>query len=241
MIGPGDIARLDELVDGAAPHDDDERGLVVLLAATRALEEGAPARLRTRVGARVRAAGDAPAGPLARLRGRLAGDVGRGRRLALVGAPVAAALIAVAVAVPVLTSDDAASPPTARDAMAERPAAPAESAPAQADSAGAAPAIGAAPVPAPEVGRARRVTSFTRVRVDGVDALPRARARAIAAVRGLSGVTVARGENRLVFEVPVARADEAIAAFGRLGTVIGRRSATPRRASLATLTLVLTT
>ena len=245
MTGSGDIGRLDELVDGAAARDDDERELVALLAATRALEEGAPAGLRTRVGARVRAAGDAPPGPLARLRARLAGDGSRGRRLALVGAPVTAALIAVAVAMPVLTSDDASPPPAGREA-------PAEAAPDQADSAGAAPAVGAAPVPAPEAGSAQRVRSFTRVRVDGVDALPRASARAVAAVRGLGGVTVARAAKRLVFRVPVARADEAVAAFERLGTVTGRRSevvdvtprrdaATARRAGQATLILTLTT
>jgi hypothetical protein len=53
----------------------------------------------------------------------------------------------------------------------------------------------------------------------------------MATVRGLGGYTVSSdysvpngstGTNVLVFRVPVARADRAIAGFGRLGTVIGQ-------------------
>ena len=75
------------------------------------------------------------------------------------------------------------------------------------------------------------MTASTRVRVESVTALSRASDRAMATVRGLGGFTVssdysvpsgAAGTNVLVFRVPVARAERAIAGFGRLGTVIGQ-------------------
>ena len=75
------------------------------------------------------------------------------------------------------------------------------------------------------------MTASTRVRVESVTALSRASDRAMATVRGLGGYTVSSdysvpnastGTNVLVFRVPVARADRAIAGFGRLGTVIGQ-------------------
>lgn len=254
MTGSGDIApgRLAELVDGAPPRDDDERELAALLSATRALEGSAPSGLRARVGARVGAADRARAGPVSLLRERLAGD-GRRRRIALVGAPVAAALIAAAIAVPVLTSDDASLPPAMREAQAPG-----------ADQAAPEAAPGAGSAVAPPEPRAAQpgfmqLTSTTRVRVDGPEGLARARARATAAVRGLGGVAVASGagpsgtggRSRLVFRVPVARAEDAIAAFGSLGTVIGQRpgdaalarrldAAERRRASVVTLALTLT-
>jgi hypothetical protein len=77
------------------------------------------------------------------------------------------------------------------------------------------------------------VASWTRVRVDGVEDLSRASDRAMATVRRLGGFTATSdysvpdgdtGTNRLVFRVPVGRAEEAIAAFGRLGTVVGQRA-----------------
>lgn len=75
------------------------------------------------------------------------------------------------------------------------------------------------------------MTATTRVQVDGVEALSRASASAMRTVRSLGGFTAssdysvpnrAEGTNRLVFRVPVDRAEDALAAFGRLGTVTGQ-------------------
>ena len=75
------------------------------------------------------------------------------------------------------------------------------------------------------------MTASTRVRVESVTALSKASDRAMTAVRSLGGYTASSdysvpngstGTNVLVFRVPVARAERAIAAFGRLGTVIGQ-------------------
>ncbi len=157
------------------------------------------------------------------------------RTLVLVAAPAVAAIAAAAVFLPVLTSGGP-SPVTDAPAAERAAAPPAQRGPAleaPADSAqGAAPQVAPAPVPGGG-GRARQVTAWTRVRVEGVDALSRASSRAMAVVRGLGGFTAssdydvptgAQGTNRLVFRVPVARANEAIAAFGRLGTVTGQRA-----------------
>lgn len=134
------------------------------------------------------------------------------RRMALMAAPVAAAIAAAAVAVPVLTSSDQGPSGRAPVAAGDAPAAPE-----------AAPAEGNAP------------------------ALSAARARAIAIVGSVGGTTVSvsdpRGAGivRIVFRVPAARADEALAALGRLGHAasVRRRAVEPSRARLATLELTL--
>lgn len=86
-------------------------------------------------------------------------------------------------------------------------------------------------VPSADRGRAQTVTAWTRVRVADVAALSRASSAAMDTVRSLGGHTAtsdydvpngARGQNRLVFRVPVSRVDEAISAFGALGTVTGQ-------------------
>jgi hypothetical protein len=224
-IGP---ERLAELVDGAAPRDEPERRTIGLLAAVRELEAGASEALRLRV---LRAAATpAPAGAMERLRARLR-SADR-RTLALVAAPAAAAIAAAAVLLPVLTSG---GPGRSGDApAAEAPAAPsAQGAPAE--------------------GLARQAAAGVRVRVDGVEELSRARSRAMAVVHDLGGVTITsvdsvpgatRAVSRLVFRVPAARVDDAIAAFARLGTVTGRQAeargaAGGTRADLATLVLTL--
>jgi hypothetical protein len=227
-----------ELVDGAPARDHAERGLAALLAETRALEPAAPEALRERVRAlSAGAPSPAQAGPVARWRERLRGA--DRRRLLLVAAPVAVALAAVAIVLPVIGGSDPApagtepreaAPAVAGDAAVPEPERAAPAAPATVPGA---PVPGAAAAPAPDAGRAQVVTSWTRVRVDGVDALSRASARAMGAVRRLGGFTASsdydvpsggEGTNRLVFRVPVGRVDEALAAFGRLGTVTGQRA-----------------
>jgi len=235
-IGPGRVA---ELVDGAPARDDDERGLAALLARTRALEPAAPEALRERV--RALAAGTpstAPQGPVARWRARLR-SADR-RRLLTVAAPVAVVALVAAVLLPVLGGSDA--PPAGPGALGELPSVAGDAAVPEAERAApavepapgaGAPVPGGATAPAPDAGRAQVVSSWTRVRVDGVDALSRASTRAMAAVRRLGGYTASsdydvpsgdEGTNRLVLRVPVGRVDEALAAFGRLGTVTGQRS-----------------
>lgn len=247
MTTPGGIGpeRLGEIVDGAAPRDDEERALLALMEETRALEPGASEALRRRV------LDGPPPQPVSRgaaLRQRL--GAGRRRRLLAVGAPVAAGLVALAIAMPVLNDDDS---PSAASRTADAPsslegatAAPEgerldradlQSAPAAgADATGPAPPAAAAvapgaqaPVPAP--GRARRVIAQTRVQVEDVEALSRASTSAMRTVRALGGFTAssdydvpsgAQGTNRLVFRVPVDRAEDALAAFGRLGVVTGQ-------------------
>ena len=247
---PGGIGpeRLGEIVDGAAPRDDEERALLALMEETRALEPGASEELRRRV---LDGPPPRPVSRAASLRRRLGAAAGR-RRLVAVGAPVAAGLVALAIAIPVL---DDGGPPSAAPGSADTPASvegatsvpeaerldrdsgAAESAPA----AGAAPAGTAPPAaaalapgaqaPAPAPGRARKVTAETRVQVEDVEALSRASTSAMRTVRSLGGFTAssdydvpsgAEGTNRLVFRVPVDRAEDALAAFGRLGVVTGQ-------------------
>jgi hypothetical protein len=188
-----------------------------LLAAVGEVEAGAPEALRLRV--RAAATAPPPAGPVRWLRGRLR-SADR-RRIALIAAPVAAAIVAAAVAIPVVTSSGegpsggarVAAGDAARSAQPAAPAAP-EAAPADRD--------------APAVSRAR--------------------ARAIAVVRGLGGTVVsaddpagARGAVRIVFRIPVDRVEAARAALGRLGavTAVRPRAADPAGADLATLEVTL--
>ena len=248
MTTPGDIGpeRLGEIVDGAAPRDDEERALVALMEETRALEPGASEELRRRV---LDGRPPQPVSRTAALWRRLGAGDGR-RRLLAVGAPVAAGLVALAIAIPVL--NDGSSPSgvsESADAPASLESAPAapeaerlggadfDNAPAdEADSAGSAPPASAAiapgaQAPVPAAGRARRVTAETRVQVADVEALSSASASAMRTVRTLGGFTASsdydvpsadEGTNRLVFRVPVDRAEDALAAFGRLGVVTGQ-------------------
>jgi hypothetical protein len=230
-LGP---ERLGELVDGAAPRDDEERAVVDLLTETRALEPAAPDALRERVRAQV-----AQEPPRRARHSPFAwwGSADARRRL-LVAAPVAAGIAAIAIALPLVTGGDSGSPvgqksaagdaaTALRESAPQSSAAPARAAgpPAASLPAGDAQALGADPR------RAQKVTATTRVRVESVSALSKASDRAMAAVRSLGGYTASSdysvpngstGTNVLVFRVPVAQAERAIAAFGRLGTVIGQ-------------------
>ena len=262
MTTPGGIGpeRLAEIVDGAPPRDDEERAMLALMEETRALEPGASDELRRRV---LDGPPPRPASRLSTVRGWLAGaGTGGGRRRLLVGAPVVAGIIALAVAIPVLNDDGSSdapmasaddpaaatgagspesatvAPPAARESLQGAdpvaPAAPGGSG--AADAAKAAAAAGIAPsarAPVPAPGRARQVTATTRVQVDGVEALSKASASAMRTVRSLGGFTAssdysvpngAQGTNRLVFRVPVDRAEDALAAFGRLGTVTAQNA-----------------
>ncbi len=226
--------RLGELVDGAPPRDDEERALVGLLAQTRELEPAAPTALRERVRAQVAQPPPPRRSPLAWL------GSGDGRRRLLLAAPVAAGIAAVAIALPLVGGGDSGAPAGQKGAAGDAATALRESAPESA----AAPARAAAPPAAADAlsgaegqalgadpDRAQKVTASTRVRVESVTALSRASDRAMAAVRSLGGYTASSdysvpngstGTNVLVFRVPVDRAERAIAAFGRLGTVIGQ-------------------
>jgi hypothetical protein len=248
---PGGIGpeRLGEIVDGAAPRDDEERALLALMEETRALEPGASEALRRRV---LDGPPPQPVSRAASLWRRLSGAADGRRRLLTVGAPVAAGLVALAIAIPVLndgdspsTAPESADAPTSLEGATaapesgrlDRSAGAAESAPAEgADSSNAAPPAAAAvapgaQAPVPATGRARKVTAETRVQVEDVEALSSASTSAMRTVRALGGFTAssdydvpsgAEGTNRLVFRVPVDRAEDALAAFGRLGVVTGQ-------------------
>ena len=238
--------RLAEIVDGAAPRDDDERAMLALMEEARALERGASEELRRRV-----LDGPPPQPAPGRFDPRRWLGAGDRRRRLLVGAPLVAGIIAMAVVIPALngggSSPSPGAPVSAEVAKESRLAAPtaagtaADSATPEAlgttDSSARAPAAAAATgttaqAPLPSAGRrARQVTATTRVQVKGVTALSRASASAMRTVRGLDGFTAssdysvpngAEGTNRLVFRVPVDRAGDALAAFGRLGVVTGQ-------------------
>ena len=253
MTTPDDIGpeRLAEIVDGAGPRNDEERALLALMDETRALAPGASDDLRRRVL-------EGPPSQAAagwRTRRRRLG-AGLGRRRLLVGAPVIAGVVALAIAIPALNDGGGtASPPTTADSIAAIEAAP--PAPQAEDVAGAdversgAPArlakparasalsgansgaatVATAPPAVTDPDRAQQVTATTRVQVDGVTTLSRASNRAMSAIRSLGGFTAtsdysvpngAEGTNHLVFRVPVDRAGDALAAFGRLGVVTGQ-------------------
>ncbi len=241
-IGP---ERLAEIVDGAPPRDDEERTLVALMEQTRALEPGASEELRRRVL-------DAPPPAAARRFDprRWLGAVD-GRRRLLVAGPAVAGVIALAIAIPALDGGSSSSAPAGGDPTATLTAPEAErqrlADPGAAEAAGdeAAPAPSVAPVepkalpPGSDPGRSQQVTATTRVQVEGVTALSRTSGAAMRTVRRLGGFTASsdysvpsgsEGTNRLVFRVPVARAEDALAAFGRLGVV------TAQSASIVDLT-----
>jgi hypothetical protein len=114
VTGDHDVTpeRLAGLVDGATPETDAERDAVALMADLRGLAEPAPDAVRERV--RGIATRETPG--TAGWRRWFHGPDGR-RRLALTAAPVAAAVVALAIAIPVLNRDDGGSaPPAAADA-----------------------------------------------------------------------------------------------------------------------------
>jgi hypothetical protein len=215
---------------------------------TRALEPGASEELRRRV-----LDGPPPQPAMGRLHPRRWLGSGRPRRGVLVGAPVVAGIIALAIAIPVLNGGDSPPPPTPSDPVAageSAPASPARDRAGVPQSAGPAPtaapaAAGAAGIgakalpPAADASRAQQVAATTRVQVEDVATLSRASTSAMRTVRSLGGFTASSdyavpnggdGTNRLVFRVPVDRAEVALAAFGRLGTV------TAQSASIVDLT-----
>nr|HMO01215.1 hypothetical protein [Miltoncostaeaceae bacterium] len=99
MNGGHDITpdRLAELADGTAPETDAERDAVSLMAEVRGLAEPAPDPVRQRV--RAIAAAEAPQAPgTTGWRRWLGGGDGR-RRLALAATPLAAAIVALAIAI----------------------------------------------------------------------------------------------------------------------------------------------
>lgn len=234
-VGP---ERLGEIVDGAPPRDEEERALLALMEETRALEPGASEELRRRV-----LDGPPPRPAMGRLDPRRWLGSGERRRGVLVGAPVVAGIVALAVAIPVLNGGDSSPSPTptaaeSAAAVEASPAAPARDragdlrsatpAPAAAGAAGVAPK---ALPPAADASRAQQVTATTRVQVKDVTALSRASTRAMRSVQSLGGFTVSsnyavpnggEGTNHLVFRVPVDKAEVALAVFGRLGTVTGQ-------------------
>ena len=212
--------RLAEPVYGAAPHGEEERALVDLLAETRALEPAAPQALRERVRAQV--ARD----PAPERRSPFAwwGSADVRRRL-LVAVPVAAGIAAVAIALPLVMGGDSGSPAARKSAAGDAATALRESAPQSSAAPARAPAPPAAAgglsaADAQALGadprRAQKVTASTRVRVESVTALSKASDRAMTAVRSLGGYTASSdysvpngstGTNVLVFRVPVARAE----------------------------------
>ena len=218
---PDDVSpeRLAELADGSPPCDAAERELMALMAEVRDLEEPAPDALR----ARVRAIAAGEAGPERAHRWQ----EGR-RRLLLFGAPVAAGVVALAIAIPVMTRDSGEPAPAAAtsEALAGDSAAP------------AAPeaAAGSAAIEAP--GAARAVAPST---ADAPAAVGQARAE----IGALGGSVVSEAGDgrivRLVVRVPGDRAAEAVAALRRLGEVTGRRKAMPPPAGDVTIRVTITT
>jgi len=243
--------RVDQLVDGAAPGDAQERELAALLTQVRDETPPAPDALR----ARVREIAAEPSGSDARASaGALSARVrGLGDRLrsGRVGRPALAAaaaglagVLALAVAVPLVRDggggDDGSAvsglvAPAPAQERALTPASPADERDRESGSGGEAsgpPAPGAEP-PGVQPGRRQEIESFTRVQVEDVEALSDSSSRAMDVVRGLGGFTQSsrysvpsgdEGSNALVFRVPAARAERAVAAFGRLGTVLSQRA-----------------
>lgn len=241
---PGEVGpeRLAEIVDGAVPRSDEERAFVALMEETRSLEPGASEELRRRV-----LDGPPPRPASARFDPRRWLGSPDGRRRILLGAPVVAGAIALAIAIPVLDDGPRAplqnEPPVAaavpegsgRLAAPESASGAAPALQADGASSSAAPASGSGDLnvvpPSAEPRRAQQVTATTRVQVRDVTALSRASSVAMTTVRNLKGFTASsdysvpngsEGTNRLVFRVPVARAEDALAAFGRLGVVTGQ-------------------
>lgn len=238
--------RTDALLDGAVPRDDAERELARLMSEVRESAEPASEELRARVG-RI-AQGEPSPSWLERLRARLAGAWRpTPGRLAL-GAGALGAVVLIAVAVPVLLSDGSSEEgdPLAtiapegrmqddtREELSEpvpNALAP-EPAPRERDAGSAVPGGAAPPVDATP-GRSREIVTFTRISVDGVDALSSTTSRAMSIARRLGGFTessnfsVPNGEvgtSVLVLRVPTARAGRAVEQVTALGTVLSQNA-----------------
>lgn len=233
MTRPAGVSpeRLAELADGAPPGDAAERELMALMSEVRDLETTAPDALRARV--RTIAAGESEPG---RVRWWHEGR----RRLLVVAAPVAVGVVALAIAIPAMTggSGDTAPAGAVSEALQADSAAPAAPE-AQADSARAvAPSVAGSPAPGSPTAR-------LRLEVGGAAALTDAVRRARAEVRTLGGTTVSApggaGVRRLVVRVPADRAEEALAALGRLGMTTGLGESLPVGESEVTIRVTITT
>lgn len=219
------------LVDGAPPRDEAERALGTLMRELREDAPAAPGPLRARVRELARAA---PAGA--------PGGAGRrwrrwrpNRRATLVGAPLVAALAALAVVVGVTSlgpGGDTAPAPSldapARERLADSGA---EAAPSGA--AAARQALEAPLAPGVDASRPQDVSTQTVVRLPDADALAEATATAMRDVRALGGFTATLDQRagaggaaraRIVARVPVARVETALARFAGLGTPLSQRA-----------------
>jgi Domain of unknown function (DUF4349) len=238
-----DPTRLDALIDGAPPEGGAETNICALLERVRELELSAPPDLRARI---LEHTAERPA---REPRGRRVRAWFAPPRLAIAGS-LAAAAIAAVVVVPNIGNDGSPSvdgalresdPTQSVDSSVQ--AAPGANArskyavpspnDAQAVAPGASPAESAAPPIGARTNRVQEVRSSTRVQVADVQALSKASSEAMREVRRLGGYTVSsryavpnggRGDNSLVFRVPVARAEAAITAFGGLGTVLSQQA-----------------
>jgi hypothetical protein len=238
--------RLAQLADGAAPETEAERDALALMADVRGLAEPAPDAVRERV--RAIASRDAH-GATGWRRWLAPGDR---RRVALTAAPVAAAIVALAIAIPVATRDDGGSAPP-----------PAADAPAAAREGAAAEAAGAAPTPAPDAVAPRAVapaapdadrstgateTHQAEPRADaapgaGSAGLDRAVARARATLERAGATGVETRERAggtaatVVADVPAARVDAAAEALEAQGARVtagpqGEEGTAPVRATV---------
>ncbi len=247
--GPS-VQRVDALVDGAAPRDRQERQLLALLAQARAATPPAPEALRARVRHLAADEGGAEASGVTSSFSERLRELPRRLRERRPGRPALAAaaaglagVVALAIAVPLLrdggVAEDGApassglvAPGEGRAIAPGPPADERDRGQEGAEQAAGPPAPGAEP-PGPQKGRRQEIRSFTRVQVEDVAALSAASSRAMDQVRGLGGFTQSsqyrvphggEGTNTLVFRVPAARAERAVAAFGRLGTVLSQRA-----------------
>lgn len=205
-----DPERIDALLAGAPPRDDDERALQALAERLRAQAAPAPDALRARVRRITHDA--APPPPRS---GRAAS---RWRRIGALAAPVAVAAVAAALVVPGLRDGSPADPPAAPALRAPvdsggRVAPDLDAAPSIAAPEAAAMAEAAPPAPAPAV-----------VVVADPAALRAVTVRAEAVLRGLGATTVTierRPRRALVTaDVPPARRDEARRRIAALGTAV---------------------
>jgi nicotinate-nucleotide--dimethylbenzimidazole phosphoribosyltransferase len=224
--------RLAQLADGAAPRTEAERDAVALMAEVRGLADPAPDAVRRRV----RAIASQEASGMAGWRRWLAGGDGR-RRLALAAAPVAAAIVALAIAIPLATRDGGGeATPAAGDAPAAARDGSAAEAGGAAGAAAPAPQAAAqgpaAPV-APEAAASSTATATDALRAAvpqadssaGADAaeLDRAVARARATLEraGATGVETRESAGgtaaTVVADVPAGRVDAATEALEAQG------------------------
>jgi uncharacterized protein DUF4349 len=224
--------RLEALLAGAAPGGSAERELAGLVQELRAASPPAPEALRERV----RATAAAAPGRV-RTRGLRLPRLPRGRRgrIAAGLAPALAALAALLVVVLLPRGGGPAPVPAGVEAAPTPPNRPAPSlaAPARPSARAAVPGAPGTAGPAPQRGRPQDLRAATTVRVPDARALSRAGTRAMATVRGLGGYTAradasvggARsGRAGYTFRVPAARAQDALLAFSRLGTVVAQHA-----------------